>query len=768
MLADMGDADGAGVPQGLSWAYEMDFGALIAAITGADPPDPDAPSAGTPTADPADGASAPATPAPGSAEEEAAQEAILEELAELDARAAAEGREDGGRIPLAAVAGRVAERLMPGPDLAAWLANAPVAGLDDGDLAAVAGSWRRVASWAQARELAAVAQIAARAAARDEKIGTGPDGRPARIPVSAAAEIALELTMSQYGASAWSDLAVELEWRLAATGAALAAGVIDVPRARLIAEATGMLTDQNARAVEDMVLPAAGEQTTAMLRAALRRAVITVDPRGAEERRKQAERQAKVVLYPDEHNTATLAGQRLPAVLAAAAMARLNAIARAMKASGAGGGMDLLRAQALLGQILGTLPLIPPAEGAPPDAPPDCPGEGPDDDPGDDPHDDRGGPGEGLDGDNLGDGQAGNTGGGPAGASRRDDPPADDRLDVDVPPPGDQDAPCDDEDYPCPDDSPAGGYLNDDDDWPGRGPVRDWPDLPAVIPPAFAGPGSRPADGRPPAGLLDISLPWQVLAGISPAPGHLGRIGPITATQARRLAHAASSDPGTEWRIIITTTTGQALAVTRIPRPRHRGRDGPPGSSTGKQPGTRRPGTGMKPGAGIGLVGRVTLIIPEDILSHPPPGPGPGEDPGPSDLDPPGGILALALQAARRAAGHARAAIAADAAAGGCAHTAASPAYRPPPRLKEYIAARDLTCRFLRCRQPAWRGDLDHTTPYDDGGLTCGCNLGGICRLHHILKHHPSWNLQQTAPGIFTWTTPAGRTYTATPDAHPM
>jgi hypothetical protein len=128
----------------------MDFGALIAAITGADPPDPDAvPADEVPV--PADPASSPA-PVPGSAEEEAAQEAILDELAELDAQAAAAGRADGGRVPLAAVAGRVAERLVPGPDLAAWLTTAPPAGLDDGDLAAVAGSWRRLASWAQAQE----------------------------------------------------------------------------------------------------------------------------------------------------------------------------------------------------------------------------------------------------------------------------------------------------------------------------------------------------------------------------------------------------------------------------------------------------------------------------------------------------------------------------------------------------------------------------------------------------------------------------------------
>jgi hypothetical protein len=393
----MGEADGTGTPQGLSWSYQMDFGALIAAITGADPPASDAPaagprsagpspaapssttqpSAGQPAAAPADGSvpAAPASsPAPGSAEEEAAQEAILDELAELDAQAAPEGREDGGRVPLAAVAGRVAERLAPGPDLAAWLATAPPADLGDGDLAAVAGSWRRVASWAQAQELAAVAQITSRAAARDENASTSPDGRPSQVIPSAAAEVALELTMSQYGASAWTHLAVELTWRLPGTGAALAAGVIDLARARLIAEATSPLSDEAACAVEQRALPTAGDQTTGMLRAALRRAVIAADPQGAEERRKDAERRAQVVLYPDQDCTATLAGQRLPAVHAAAAMARIKATARAMKASGAGGGIDLLCSQAYLGLLLGTLPLIPPARGAPPGQPGRRPG----------------------------------------------------------------------------------------------------------------------------------------------------------------------------------------------------------------------------------------------------------------------------------------------------------------------------------------------------------------------------------------------------------
>ncbi|MEP7025363.1 MAG: HNH endonuclease, partial [Actinomycetota bacterium] len=63
---------------------------------------------------------------------------------------------------------------------------------------------------------------------------------------------------------------------------------------------------------------------------------------------------------------------------------------------------------------------------------------------------------------------------------------------------------------------------------------------------------------------------------------------------------------------------------------------------------------------------------------------------------------------------------------------------------------------------------LDHTTPYDQGGPTCKCNIGGVCRTHHQVKQLPGWSLQQTAPGVFQWTTPGGRVYTTTPDIHPL
>jgi len=133
-----------------------------------------------------------------------------------------------------------------------------------------------------------------------------------------------------------------------------------------------------------------------------------------------------------------------------------------------------------------------------------------------------------------------------------------------------------------------------------------------------------------------------------------------------------------------------------------------------------------------------------------------------------GEILAAALHAARRAAAIAEAETAEEAslAIGRCAHRKSSPAYRPPPRLREFVAARDQTCRYPVCRQPASRADQDHTIPHDQGGRTCDCNLGGACRTHHRIKQRPGWRLVQPEPGTFVWSTPAGRTYTQTPDTY--
>jgi Domain of unknown function (DUF222) len=703
------------------------------------------------------------------------QEAVLAE--ELEAAARGPVRP----LPAGQLAALAAEHMIPGPAQAGWLGVAAGASgvLDEDALAGVAVAARRLASWAQAAELAAVAQLAARAAAADPKIGVAGDGRPGRLGQDAVSQVSLALTLSDYSAGSWADLAVTLRWRLPATGQALACGRIDVHRARLIAEATSVLDEETARAVEAKVLPDAGGLVAGELRARLRRAVIAADPEGAEQRRQQAERHAKVSLYGDDDGTATLTGSKLPVIEAAAAMARITALARAMKAAGQAGGLDLHRARVMLGLLLGTLPYIPPANGAPPDRPPPSGGNEPSSGepsgtggPSAGESDEPGGPGGGEPG-----GPACPAGPGANSTGRPHDripDPGDGGPWGDRPDPRDEDAPDDDPD--------EDGWVGDEhgacegggDDLTGATP--EWPAL-GVIPPGLARhPGAQPGggqpwSGRPGPGLLDVTLPWAVLAGWSSEPGTLGRIGPVTAIQARQLAQAAETDPAAQWRIIITNSAGQAIAVTRIRRRTRDGpgpardspaRDSPARDSPARDSPARDSPARDDPLPGVGLVGRVTLTISQDLitsrqqtLSRPR---GPGS---------PGRIAATAFRAAARALAQALARAAADEAAGGCAHQDESPAYRPPPRLREYITARDVTCRFPPCRQPAWRADLDHTRPWDDGGRSCRCNFGGGCRRHHQLKQHPRWRLEQIRPGVFSWTTPAGRIYTTGPDTQP-
>ena len=184
-------------------------------------------------------------------------------------------------------------------------------------------------------------------------------------------EVALALTLTQGGAEYWMDLAVSLTRRLPATLAALAEGTIDLNRARLIDQYTSSLDAGLAQTVERRVLVRAEHQTTGQLRASLQRAVLAADPAAAERRRQEAQRRAWVALFGDHDGTASLSGRFLPAAQAAAAWARICAMAKAMEAAGAGGGMDLLRAQVFVGLLLGTLPLIPPSDGGPADAGPD-------------------------------------------------------------------------------------------------------------------------------------------------------------------------------------------------------------------------------------------------------------------------------------------------------------------------------------------------------------------------------------------------------------
>jgi len=90
--------------------------------------------------------------------------------------------------------------------------------------------------------------------------------------------------------------------------------------------------------------------------------------------------------------------------------------------------------------------------------------------------------------------------------------------------------------------------------------------------------------------------------------------------------------------------------------------------------------------------------------------------------------------------------------------------YLPPPELAEHVIVRDKTCRFPTCTHPAETCDLDHSTPWAQGGQTTAGNLGPVHRPHHNDHTHHGWRLDQTEPGRFIWTAPTGHRYEVDPE----
>jgi Domain of unknown function (DUF222) len=706
--------------------------------------------------------------------------------------------------------------LRPGSMLAGLLEDCVPDRMEDGALAESLPAWRRIASWAAAGELAAIAELSRRRVPQlwdhrdepDEAVGISAEA--VMVSREAIEEVALALTLTHWAADVQAHLAVSLTRRLPATLAALSAGRIDLPRARLVEEATAPLDDEDAQRAEARILPRAGGMTTGELREALRRAVISIDPAAAEKRRKRAERNARVRLYGDADHTATLTGEKLPAASAAAAYARIAAIAAAMKAAGMPGNTELLQSQVFTGLLLGTLPRIPQPRPRPGDAGPGDAGpsdtEGPQG-PADPGH--TGGPsGFSL----SGSGDAGAPGG-PADPSHTGNPPhSADPGGTSGPshsagsgptgpggtgrghqgPPGDGGASdssstgpvrCDHAtqvtDHTGPEPARTDRWTRNPPEGSGRaGSPPSWPMLPTPGGAAAPGCADIPAGLGPPAGKLRLAVPWRTLMGLAPEPGRLCWVGPVTPQTAREIAAVAAADPTCTWSVIITDDEGRAIAVTRVRRrrmsPAHSARPGGPGPARPGGPGPPglvRAVTVTLPYSLIGTFSidvreRALLVMQGTAMS------------GVTGAECLGDVLATAVKAAA-------AKIAAEPPVSGtrsptvvstdawaapetCSHTDAVAGYRVPDSMREFLQARDVTCRSPVCRQPARHCDADHTIPYDKGGRTCRCNLGNTCRSHHQLKQLPGWTLEHPSPGIFTWRTPSGLSCTATPDRHPI
>ena len=201
------------------------------------------------------------------------------------------------------------------------------------------GAWEKLIAWAQAHQVREIADYL---------------GSTTEDVESATAEVGCMLRVAARTAAARVGTAVDVSRRLPAVRAALAAGEISLPAARILADETTHLPVREARSVADAVLDRAGEQTPGQLRAAVRRAVLRADPDAVQRRCEQATRQRGVWLQDEPDGMATLYA-RLPAADAVGCYAVLDEYAR--RASGPDRpGMDARRADTLVDLICGADP----------------------------------------------------------------------------------------------------------------------------------------------------------------------------------------------------------------------------------------------------------------------------------------------------------------------------------------------------------------------------------------------------------------------------
>jgi hypothetical protein len=165
---------------------------------------------------------------------------------------------------------------------------------------------------------------------------------------AAAAEIGATLRLTRRAADFDLALAVDLKERLPEVWEALAAGRIDLRRARVIVSGTAHLSEEAAREVVGRVIEAATRLTTGQLGALIRRVCVQADPDDANTRFRDAVDGRRVVVEPSVEGTAHLYGLDLPPDRVEAAMRRIADLARQLKTADETRTIDQIRADVFL------------------------------------------------------------------------------------------------------------------------------------------------------------------------------------------------------------------------------------------------------------------------------------------------------------------------------------------------------------------------------------------------------------------------------------
>ena len=233
----------------------------------------------------------------------------------------------------------------PGPALAGLLAeldHESVELLDDYDVVEFVAAAERVASWAHHLAARGAAELSRRKAMTppvDVSIALGLTSE--RV---AGAELGLRLGISSRAGQDLVGLGLAFRGCLSPTGDALAAGRIDVRKARAVAEGLHAAPTELAVAVQDAVLPRAPGRTARQLAGDVRAALVQLDPTEAAGRHAEAAKSrylARPVPLPDGMAGLWL---RTTAPEAQALYAAVDEAARSARRAGDPRTLDQLRA----------------------------------------------------------------------------------------------------------------------------------------------------------------------------------------------------------------------------------------------------------------------------------------------------------------------------------------------------------------------------------------------------------------------------------------
>ena len=228
----------------------------------------------------------------------------------------------------------------PGPEMAAILSRIDISELSGYDRVVVLQAHRKMASHHAAYAYQAMASIS------DVMHEVDNDYELAHR--AAATEIRAGLSLTRRAADAELDLALDLAQRLPRVWQALAAGDIDVPKARVIVTGTTHLSIATAQEVAGRIIDDAPGLTTGQLRVRIARLCISADPDDARKRYETAVEERRLVLEANPDGTAHLTGFDLPADRALAVSRKINRLARQLKSRHETRTMDQLRADVFL------------------------------------------------------------------------------------------------------------------------------------------------------------------------------------------------------------------------------------------------------------------------------------------------------------------------------------------------------------------------------------------------------------------------------------